>query len=75
MVENGPLKRPIKRSMINGVSSRSGCHKGGRQEEFDHFCYFRSLFLMLLSLYLSLFYQTPFAGLLLQQGEYRRQAY
>ena len=32
---------------------------------------FRSLFLMLLSLFSSLFFQTPFAGLLLRQGENR----
>ena len=50
-----------------------GAAKGGRQKEFDHFFFvfgtlsatFRSLFLTLLSLFSSLFCQTPFAGLLL----------
>ena len=49
------------------------------QEEFDHFFSFSglcrslfwSLFLMLLSLLSSLFRQTPFAGLLLRQGDNR----
>ena len=49
-----------------------------RQKEFDHFFFvfgtlsvtFRSLFLMLLSLFSSLFCQTPFAGLLLWQGDF-----
>ena len=47
-----------------------------RQKEFDHFSVFgtlsvtfRSPFLMLLSLFSSLFCQTPFAGLLLRQGD------
>ena len=35
---------------------------------------FRSLFLMLLSLFSSLFCQTPFAGLLLRQGDFRGMA-
>ena len=43
-----------------------GAAKGGRQKEFDHFSVsFWSLFLM----HLSLFSQTPFAGLLLRQGD------
>ena len=50
-----------------------GAAKGGRQKEFDHFFSFsgrfRSLFLMLLSLFSSLFCQAPFAGLLLRQGD------
>ena len=54
-----------------------GAAKGVRQKEFDHFFVvfgtlsvtFRLLFLMLLSLFSSLFCQTPFAGLLLRQGE------
>ena len=54
-----------------------GAAKGVRQKEFDHFFFvfgtlsvtFRSLFLMLLSLFSSLFCQTPFAGLLLRQGD------
>ena len=52
--------------------------KGGRQKESDHFfrfwgssVTFWSLFLMLLSLFASLFCQTPFAGLLLRQGDFR----
>ena len=47
-----------------------------QQKEFDHFFVFgtlsvtfRSPFLMLLSLFSSLFCQTPFAGLLLRQGD------
>ena len=52
-----------------------GAAKGVRQKEFDHFFSFsgrfRSLFLMLLSLFSSLFCQTPFAGLLLRQGDSR----
>ena len=54
-----------------------GAAKGVPQKEFDHYFFvfgmlsvtFRSLFLMLLSLFSSLFCQTPFAGLLLRQGE------
>ena len=54
-----------------------GAAKGGRQKEFDHFFFvfgtlsvtFWSLILTLLSLFLSLFCQIPFAGLLLRQGE------
>ena len=46
-----------------------GAPKGVRQKEFDHIfsvlVSFRSLFLTLLSL----FCQTPFAGLLLRQGD------
>ena len=47
----------------NFVSSLQGAAKGGRQKEFDHFFsfsgHFWSLFLMLLSLFWSLFCQTP----------------
>ena len=54
-----------------------GAAKGVRQKEFDHFFFvfgtlsvtFRSLFLTLLSLFSSLFCRTPFAGLLLWQGD------
>ena len=52
-----------------------GAATGGRQKEFDHFVSilvtFWSPFLTLLSLFSSLFCQTPFAGLLLRQGENR----
>ena len=54
-----------------------GAAKGGQQKEFSHFFIFGtllvtfwSLFLTLLSLFSSLFCQTPFAGLLLRQGEF-----
>ena len=52
-----------------------GAAKRGRRKEFDHFFRFRdsfghfwSLFLRILSLFSSLFCQTPFAGLPLRQG-------
>ena len=54
-----------------------GAAKGGRQKEFDHFFrfgqsfgHFLVTFLMLLSHFPSLFCQTPFAGLLLRQGDF-----
>ena len=54
-----------------------GAATGGWQKEFDHLFFvfgilsltFWSLFLMLLSLFSSLFCQTPFAGLLWRQRE------
>ena len=58
----------------SAVKRRSGCRKSGGQKEFDHFFFrfsglFWSLFLMLLSLFSSLFCQAPFAEVLLRQGE------
>ena len=67
----------------NGCSDlfSQGAAKGVRQKEFDHFFVFgtlsvtfRSLFLMLLSLFSSLFCQTPFAGLLLLQGDFQNKS-
>ena len=60
-----------------GAYKQSGCRKRsaakGVRSPFFIFgtlsVTFRSLFLMLLSLFSSLFCQTPFAGLLLRQGE------
>ena len=47
-----------------------GAAKGVRQKEFDHFfLVFGTLSVTFWSLLSSLFCQTPFAGLLLQQGE------
>ena len=54
-VENGPSKRPIKRSMI------SGCRKEIRSL-FSCLVNFWSLFLTLVLLFSSLFCQTPFAA-------------
>ena len=53
-----------KRSCCN--ENIQGAAKGGRQKEFDHFFRFLVTFW---SLFSSLFCHTPFAGLLLRQGE------
>ena len=45
-----------------------GAAKGGRQKEFDHFFGFGTLSVTFRSLFL-LFCQTPFAAILLRQGE------
>ena len=65
------LFSPSKRALFSGCRKRSAA-KGVRSLSFVFGTLsvtFRSLFLTLLSLFSSLFCRTPFAGLLLQQGD------
>ena len=81
--EKGPLFRKV---LVFDVSRavrlaqfRSGCRKRSAAKGVRSLFFvfgmlsvtFRSLILMLLSFILSLFCQTPFAGLLLRQGEFK----
>ena len=68
----------LSRGFAKGLGRQSGCRKRRSAKGLRSLFFFRfgtlfvtfwSLFLMLLSLFSSLFCRTPFAGLLLRQGE------